>query len=142
MTKPPTSCPTFERSAELGDVVVIVRRKPADPVGKSEATPAEVDASALPLRRREGSQERQHLRPAPLKCGQSFPGVVADVLALRGPSLGIQRVANRAPDPPRSQILRARPEHEDPRLVERHDSMEPDLEELLDNAQVADDYLR
>src|SRR5882724_3882121 len=70
MTKPPTSYPTFERSAELGDVVVVVRRKRADPVGKSEATPAEVDASALPLRRREGSQERQHLRPAPLKCGQ------------------------------------------------------------------------
>jgi hypothetical protein len=141
VTTPLTSCPTFERSAELGDVVVIVARKPGDPVGEGEATPAEVDTSAQPLCLREGSQERQYLGPPPAKCGQSLTGVVAEILALLGPSRGIEWVANRASDPPRSQIVRARPEHEDARLIESHDGVEPDLEELLDITQVADDFL-
>ena len=76
MTWPLTSCPTLKRAAELGDVVVIVPREPGDPVGKDQTTPAEVDTSTLPLRRREGSQKHQHLDPAPPKCSQSLTGVV------------------------------------------------------------------
>src|SRR2546425_5691016 len=100
-----------------------------------------MDTFALPLRRREGSQEHQHLRPAPPKCGQSLTGVVREILALLGPSFGIERVSNRASDPPRSQIARARPEHEYAGLIESHDCVEPDLEKLLDITKVADDFL-
>src|SRR6267142_2278184 len=103
---------------ELGDVVIIVRRKAGDPVCKGQATSAEMDTSALPLRRRERLQERQHLGPAPLKCSQRFTRVVAEILALRGPPLGIERVADRASDSPRRQIVRARPKDKDPGLVE------------------------
>src|SRR5260370_11171960 len=116
----PISRQTFERAAQLGNVVLIMRRKPGDPVGKGEATPAEVDTSALPLGRREGSQEQQYLGPAPLKCDQSLTGVVAEILTFLGPPFGIERVANRPADSPRSQIRRHCSKHKDARLIEGH----------------------
>lgn len=122
-------------------MVVIVPREPGDPVGKGQTTPAEVDPSAPPLRRREGSQKHQHLGPASSKCSQRLTGIVAEILALRGPSLGIERVANRASESPRSEIVRACPEHEYAGLLDSHDGVEPGLEEFLDVPKVAHDFL-
>lgn len=83
------SRPTFERSVELVDVVVIVRGKTGDPVCLGQAPLAEMDASAPPLCRRQGLQERQHLGPAPPKCGESLPGVIAEILTFQLHPIGV-----------------------------------------------------
>lgn len=138
---PLTSWATFERPAELIQVVVIVRGKAGDPVGKGQATAAEMDSSSLPLRRRQGSQERQHLGSAPVKCDERLTGVVTEILTFLSPTPGIERVANGATDPPSRQLFLARSQDKDARLLECHDRVEPDLEELLDISEVADDFL-
>jgi hypothetical protein len=66
-------------------------------------------------------------------------GVMAEILPFLRPSRGIERVANRAADSPWSEILCVCSQHKDARLVECHHGVEPDLEELLDIAKVADD---
>src|SRR5262249_26751554 len=136
------SWPTFDRPAELVDMVVIVGGKACDPLGKRQATSPEMDTASLPFCRRQRLQEHQHLGPAPLECGQSLARVVAEILTFLRPSLGIERMADRAADSPGRQVTRARPEHEDGGLLERHDGVEADLEELLDVTKVADDLFR
>src|SRR5262249_14825424 len=136
------SWPTFDRAAELVDMVVIVGGKAGDPVGKRQATPPEVDTASLPFRRRQRLQEHQHLGAASLECRQSHARVVAEILTLLGPSVGIELMADLADDYPGCQVARARLEHEDRGLVERYDRVEPDLEELLDVTKVADDLFR
>jgi hypothetical protein len=126
------SWPTLERSPELVKVVVIVPGKAGHPVGESQASPARVDPDAVPLRRRERFQEAQHLGSPPLKGGEGLTGIIAQVLPVLGPAVGVERVPDRAADPPGRQVVRARPEDEDARLVDRQYGVEADLEELLD----------
>src|SRR5262249_53203724 len=69
-------------------------------------------------------------------------GVVACILPLLGPALGVKRMADRSPDPPGREVVGSGAEHQDARLVQRQHSVETNLEQLLDVPQVADDLLR
>jgi len=93
----------------LVEVVVIVRGMADNPVGQGQPTPAQVDTSALPLRRRQGLQERQHLGAAAPKRSESFTRVLAEILVFLRPSARIERVADGPADSPGRQIARARP---------------------------------
>ena len=103
---------------------------------------ARTQAPALPLGGVEASQQHQRLAATLRERRERFARVVAPVLALVGPPVGIERVPDRAADPPRRQVGGRRVEREDLWLVHREHRHEPREEELLHVAQVADDLRR
>ena len=59
-------------------------------------------------------------------------GVIAEVLTLLGPSVGIKRVTDLTTDSPRGQLAGRRTADKDSRLVDRQDQVEAPLEGFLD----------
>jgi hypothetical protein len=58
------------------------------------------------------------------------------------PAIGVERMADVAPDTPRGEILGCRAEHEDRRIVQREDRVKTNLKQLVHVPQVADDLGR
>src|SRR5215831_6955416 len=130
---------SLERPTELVEVVVVMGSEAGDPVSQGEATAGGMNADSLPVLGGQGAQHRQHLLAPARESRARLVGVVARILPILGPAHRIERVTDGAADSPWHELARARPQHEDLRLVDGEDGVEADLEELLDVAEVADD---
>jgi len=74
---------------ELVEVIVVVAGQTGHPVAESQAAAAEMDTTALPFRCGQRLQERQHFRAPPPERREREAGIVADVLPLLDPSVGV-----------------------------------------------------
>src|SRR5437879_1425628 len=128
-----------EDLAELIEMIVVVAREARHPLAQAHAPACLVDAAALPLRRGERVEQGDDLA-APATEGLERPDrVLAFVLPVVGPAIRVERVADLPADPPCREGFRRGAEGEDLRVIRREDGLEPNEEQLLDVAQVADD---
>jgi len=79
---------------ELVEVIVIVAGQAGHPVAERQAAAAEMDATALPFRCGQRLQERQDFGAPLTKRREREPSIVADVLPLLDPPVGVERVGN------------------------------------------------
>src|SRR5215470_1239062 len=87
----PATCSglAVEGALELVEVIVVVPGQQLDEVLDGHFPPRGVDAAALPLLRLESAQEAQRLVAPRLEGGERLLSVVALVLALHRPTVGL-----------------------------------------------------
>src|SRR5262249_36291932 len=97
---------SLERTLQLLEMVRIMRDQTGSPVFKTETPPSRVDANAVPVGGRERSQEVGHGATPAHESRQGFVGVVAGILPVLGPAIGIEWMCGGVGDAPDGELLR------------------------------------
>ncbi len=85
----------LERAANLLQVIVVVGGVARHPLPERQPPAPGMHAAALPLCRGEGAQQSEDVAAAPAERGERQRRILARILSVVGPAVGVERM----PDP-------------------------------------------